>query len=210
MLRVPDRSTLKGKRDYVILALLGACGLWREELAQLEVKDIQMREGRCVLADLRGKDGRVRTVAVPLQVRQGTDAWTSAAWIEEGKLLRQVGQGGAEWEGRCGSSPSVRPRSADRRTGGPLTSASWAWHRTTYVELAPSYAAKQAGISSRSSFCSGTRPSRRQNATLHELSLSHNRLCGFCFCSTFSPSRCPRGPCPPASPLAAATPRSGR
>ena len=75
----------------MILALLVACGLRREELAQLEVEDIQMREGRWVLADLRGKGGRVRTVAVPLWIRQGIDAWTGAASIEQGKLLRRVG-----------------------------------------------------------------------------------------------------------------------
>jgi integrase len=32
-LAVPDRSTLKGKRDYVILALLVGCALRRNELA---------------------------------------------------------------------------------------------------------------------------------------------------------------------------------
>ena len=105
LLRVPDRSTLKGKRDYVILALLVACGLRREELAQLEVEDIQMREGRWVLADLRGKGGRVRTVAVPLWVRQGINAWTVAASIKEGKLLRRVGRGGAEREGAVRKQP---------------------------------------------------------------------------------------------------------
>jgi site-specific recombinase XerD len=32
LLAVPDRSTLKGKRDYVILALLVGCALRRNEL----------------------------------------------------------------------------------------------------------------------------------------------------------------------------------
>src|ERR1700722_19095079 len=35
LLAVPDRSTLKGKRDYVILALLVGCALRRRELASL-------------------------------------------------------------------------------------------------------------------------------------------------------------------------------
>jgi site-specific recombinase XerD len=35
LLRVPDRSTLKGKRDYAILALLVGCALRRRELAFL-------------------------------------------------------------------------------------------------------------------------------------------------------------------------------
>jgi site-specific recombinase XerD len=66
LLQVPDRSTLKGKRDYAILALLVGCALRRRELAMLEMSDIQEREGRWVIADLCGKGNRIRTVAVPL------------------------------------------------------------------------------------------------------------------------------------------------
>jgi hypothetical protein len=51
-LAVPDRSTLKGKRDYVILALPAGCALRRNELAEFDVATIQQREGRWVLADL--------------------------------------------------------------------------------------------------------------------------------------------------------------
>jgi integrase len=43
MLAVPDRSTLKGKRDYVILALLVGCALRRNELAELDVETIHQR-----------------------------------------------------------------------------------------------------------------------------------------------------------------------
>ena len=71
LLAVPDRSTLKGKRDYVILALLVGCALRRRELTSLYIDEIQMREGRWVIADLRGKGGRIRTVAVPIWVKQG-------------------------------------------------------------------------------------------------------------------------------------------
>jgi integrase len=90
LLAVPDRSSLKGKRDYVILALLVGCALRRHELANLYIEEIQMRENRWVIADLRGKGGRVRTVAVPVWVKQAINAWTTAAGIEEGKLLRPV------------------------------------------------------------------------------------------------------------------------
>ena len=37
----------------------------------LEVETIQLREGRWVLSDLVGKGRRVRTIAVPLWVKQG-------------------------------------------------------------------------------------------------------------------------------------------
>jgi integrase len=94
LLAVPDRSTLKGKRDYVILALLVGCALRRNELAELDVATIQQREGRWVLADLEGKGRRIRTVAIPIWVKQGIDAWRTAAGIEEGRLLRSVSKSG--------------------------------------------------------------------------------------------------------------------
>lgn len=94
LLAVPDRSTLKGKRDYCILALLVGCALRRRELANLGVDEIQLREGRWVIADLSGKGGRVRTVAIPLWVKQAVNAWMAAAFIQDGKLLRSVTKAG--------------------------------------------------------------------------------------------------------------------
>jgi integrase len=94
LLAVPDRSTTKGKRDYVILALLVGCALRRQELASLDVETIQLREGRWVLADMEGKGRRIRTVAVPVWVKHGINAWMTAAGIEEGPLLRSIAKGG--------------------------------------------------------------------------------------------------------------------
>jgi integrase len=94
LLAVPDRSTLRGKRDYVILALLVGCALRRNELAMLDVETIQMREGRWVLADLCGKGRRIRTVAVPVWAKQGINAWMTAAGVEDGRLLRRVTKAG--------------------------------------------------------------------------------------------------------------------
>jgi integrase len=94
LLTVPDRSKLKGKRDYVIIALLVGCALRRRELATLNIEDIQLRERRWVIIDLRGKGGRIRTVAVPIWVKQGIDAWISAAKIEKGRLLRRLSKSG--------------------------------------------------------------------------------------------------------------------
>jgi integrase len=94
LLAVPDRATLKGKRDYVILALLVGCALRRNELAELDVETIQQREGRWVLADLEGKGRRIRTVAIPIWVKHGINAWMTVAGIEDGRLLRSVSKGG--------------------------------------------------------------------------------------------------------------------
>ena len=93
LLAIPDRDTLKGKRDYAILAVLVGCGLRRAELASLEVDILQLRENRWVLADLRGKGGRVRTVAVPLWVKQGINAWMTAARNRGGPAVPVGAQG---------------------------------------------------------------------------------------------------------------------
>lgn len=94
LLRVPDRSTRKGKRDYAVLALLVGCGLRRRELAALDISDVQQREGRWVIADLCGKGNRIRTVAVPLWVKTAIDAWLKKAELNQGRVFRAVAKGG--------------------------------------------------------------------------------------------------------------------
>jgi len=47
-----------------------------------------------VLADLVGKGKWVRTVAIPVWVKQGINSWMSAAGIEDGRLLRSISKGG--------------------------------------------------------------------------------------------------------------------
>ena len=41
-----------------------------------------------------GQGRRVRTVAIPVWVKQGINAWMTAAAIEEGRLLRSIRKGG--------------------------------------------------------------------------------------------------------------------
>jgi hypothetical protein len=47
-----------------------------------------------MLVDLTGKGRRVRTVAVPVWVKQGINSWMSADGIEDGRLLRSIWKGG--------------------------------------------------------------------------------------------------------------------
>ncbi len=47
-----------------------------------------------MIVDMRGKGGRVRTVAVPLWIKQGINTWLTAAELEDGRLLRAVGKSG--------------------------------------------------------------------------------------------------------------------
>jgi hypothetical protein len=59
-------------------------------LAELDVETIQPRHGRWVLADLEGEGRRIRTVAIPVWVKQGINAEMTAAEIEDGRLRRSV------------------------------------------------------------------------------------------------------------------------
>lgn len=94
LLAVPDRTRLIGKRSYAILSILVYCALRREELANLNMARIQQREGRWVIADMVGKRGRVRTVAIPKPAKAALDEWTCAAGIRGGFAFLHVRKGG--------------------------------------------------------------------------------------------------------------------
>ena len=68
VLGVFDRNTLRGIRDYGMVAVLLGCGLRRAEVAELRVQDLQQQEEHWVFADLVGKGRHVRTVPVPLWI----------------------------------------------------------------------------------------------------------------------------------------------
>jgi site-specific recombinase XerC len=74
------------------LALLQGCALRRQELANLDVSRCTKADGSCPIC---GKGGRVRTVAIPLWVKHGMDAWMIAAKIEDGRLLRPLSKSGS-------------------------------------------------------------------------------------------------------------------
>jgi integrase len=105
LLLTADGVSLRSKRDYATLAILLGCGLRRAELTALRVEDIQQREEHWVIADLVGKGGHIRTIPVPDWVKTGIDAWTAAAGITTGTLLRSINKAGRIWE--TGFSPKV-------------------------------------------------------------------------------------------------------
>ena len=71
------------------------CGLRRSEIVSLRVENVQQRDGRWVLADVKGN--RVRTVPVPSWVKVAIDVWVDAGVIREGRLLRAINKGGQVW-----------------------------------------------------------------------------------------------------------------
>lgn len=94
LITAPSPDTLKGARDRAALALLVGCGLRRSEAVRLAFEDIQQRDGRWVIVDLRGKGGRIRTVAVPAWVKQAVDLWKTAAQLTGGRVLRAMNRHG--------------------------------------------------------------------------------------------------------------------
>jgi site-specific recombinase XerD len=90
LLNAPDTSTKKGLRDRAMLSILLGCGLRRSEVAALTLKHIQQRDNRWCIVDLVGKHGRVRTIPMPTWVKVAIDAWTVAAGVTEGHVLRPV------------------------------------------------------------------------------------------------------------------------
>lgn len=90
LLSVPAGKDLRALRNKCILSIFAGTAIRLEELATLHVETIQQREGRWVFADLVGKGGRVRTVAIPRTTKLAIDAWTKAAKITEGRLIRQL------------------------------------------------------------------------------------------------------------------------
>jgi len=100
-----ERRSLRGKRNYAMLAMLIGCGLRRGELLALRVESIQLREEHSVIADLLGKAGHIRTVPVPRWVKDATDEWKEASGITEGALFRAIHRTGRVWG--TGMTPKV-------------------------------------------------------------------------------------------------------
>jgi site-specific recombinase XerD len=97
LLSVPVGSSVRGKRDYAMLALLLGCGLRRSELVHLTMDHLQQREEHWAIIDLVGKGGHVRTVPIPAWVKDAIDIWSTTAGIKSGKLFRCVNKTGSIW-----------------------------------------------------------------------------------------------------------------
>jgi integrase len=88
LLRVPDRRTIAGKRDYALLRVLGDCGLRSAELRGLRARDLRRprANARHHRLYVHGKGGREREVPVPEAVQQALEAW-----LKVHPLARSVG-----------------------------------------------------------------------------------------------------------------------
>src|SRR6516165_1053675 len=94
LLAAVDRNSLRGKRNYAILAMLIGCGLRRGEVLALGVDALGLREEHWVIADLMGKAGHMRTVPIPAWVKAAIDEWKEASGISEGPIFRSINKAG--------------------------------------------------------------------------------------------------------------------
>jgi len=94
LLAVFDRGTVRGKRDYAMIAVLLGCGLRRAELATVTLDHLQQREEHWVFADMVGKGGHVRTIPIPAWVASGLQSWISAANLRSGTIFRAINKAG--------------------------------------------------------------------------------------------------------------------
>lgn len=90
LVNTPDTRTLKGMRDRAALALMGGAGLREAEIVNLEVRQIERRGDRWMLANLTGKGNKTRTVLLSAWVFATLDTWMKRAGITNGRVLRTV------------------------------------------------------------------------------------------------------------------------
>lgn len=100
LLDAPNTSTLRGMRDRALLAVLLGAGVRRAEAVHLTIDQIQQREGRWVLIDLKGKGNRIRSVPIDGWVKVAIDAWLAAANVKGGYVFKPIRKNGtlASWE----------------------------------------------------------------------------------------------------------------
>jgi integrase len=58
---------------------------------------MEVRQGHWAIVDLIGKGSRVRTVPMPMWVKEAVDRWTVAAKVSQGRIFRAVSRHGTPW-----------------------------------------------------------------------------------------------------------------
>ncbi len=94
LINAPDISTPIGLRNRAILAMLLGCGLRRRELVKLSIDQLQLRDGRWVIANLIGKRNKTRTVTIPTWTKQAIDDYLDATDIHSGQLFQAMNKRG--------------------------------------------------------------------------------------------------------------------
>ena len=86
LLEKSDGDSLRSIRDVAMISILLGCGLRRAELSSLRKEDTQVRQGHWAIVDLVGKGKHVRTVPMPIWVKDAVDRWLTAASVATGRV----------------------------------------------------------------------------------------------------------------------------
>ena len=97
LLEKADGDSLRSARDLAMISVLVGCGLRRAELSALTVENLQIRQGHWAIVDLVGKGNHVRTVPMPVWVKDAVDHWRSLAKVTSGRVFRAVSRHGTPW-----------------------------------------------------------------------------------------------------------------
>ena len=136
--------------------LLG-CGLRRAELSALEVEDMEVRQGHWAIVDLIGKGSRVRTVPMPMWVKEAVDRW-----IIEAKVAKAGSSGPSADMERHGEKASLRTSSGTSFGGVPNGRSSITSLHIICVGPVQSCAIPRAAKSLRSDISAANRTLRSQ------------------------------------------------
>lgn len=90
LLDAPGRETIKGIRDSAILGLLLTLGLRRSEICTLTWGHITEIEGHHVIANLKGKHGRIRTLKLPVWLWRLLAQWGEDGGMDMKELDRRI------------------------------------------------------------------------------------------------------------------------
>ncbi|MBN1430650.1 MAG: site-specific integrase [Anaerolineae bacterium] len=90
LLNAPGKDTIKGIRDSAILGLLLTLGLRRSEVCTLTWEHITEIDGHKVIANLKGKHGRIRTLKLPVWLWRLLNDWGKGAGLDMADLTHHV------------------------------------------------------------------------------------------------------------------------
>jgi site-specific recombinase XerC len=97
LLEQANGEDLRSIRDLAMMAVLLGCGLRRAELSALKAEDMQNRQGHWAIVDMVGKGGHIRTVPMPMWVKEAVNRWMVAARVSQGRIFRAVSRHGTAW-----------------------------------------------------------------------------------------------------------------